>query len=145
MFVRCVLRALAALYLLLGSVATATTNITFTRDEVAQMAALWETDCITISPLANTQYPTYTSNWQYIFPHTSISADGDIHTDMAVDNSGTGSNGNNTGESPIICEVINATTTQLSHLDSLTGAPAIFRGIFRFYTEHPGERHFELH
>lgn len=127
------------------SVATATTNITFTRDEVAQMAGLWETDCISISPLANSQYPAYSTSWQYIFPHTSISADGDIHTDMAVDNSGTGSNGNNTGESPIICEVINATNTQLSHLDSLTGAMAIFRGIFRFYTEHPGERHLELH
>src|SRR5947209_2118467 len=145
MFVRCVLRAFAALCLLAGSVATATTNITFTRDEVAQMAALWETDCITISPLANTQYPTYTSNWQYIFPHTTISADGDIHTDMAVNSSGTGSSGNNTGEAPIICEVTNATTTQLSYLDSPTGDAAIFRGIFRLYTEHLGERHFELH
>jgi len=139
-------RASAVVWLLGGlSIATATTNITFTRDEVAQMAGLWETDCISISPLANSQYPVYSTNWQYIFPHTSISADGDIHTDMAVDNSGTGSNGNNTGESPIICEVINATSAQLSHLDSLTGAAAIFHGIFRFYTEHPGERHFELH
>ncbi len=127
------------------SVATATTNITFTRDEVAQMAGLWETDCISISPLANSQYPAYSTNWQYIFPHTSISSDGDIHTDMAVDSSGTGSTGNNTGESPIICEVTNATSAQLSHLDSLTAAAAIFRGIFRFYTEHIGERHFELH
>src|SRR5256885_9694946 len=122
-----------------------TTNITFTRAEITQMAGLWETNCLSITPLADSQYPAYTTNWQYIFPHASISSDGDIHTDMAVDNSGTGSNGNNTGESPIICEVINATTTQLSHLDSLTGAAAIFRGIFRFYTEHPGERHFELH
>ncbi len=139
-------RASAVVWLLGGlSIATATTNTTFTRDEVAQMAGLWETDCISISPLADSQYPAYTTNWQYIFPHTSISSDGDIHTDMAVDNSGTGSNGNNTGASPIICEVINATNTQLSHLSSLTAAAAIFRGIFRFYTEHPGERHFELH
>ena len=127
------------------SIATATTNITFTRDEITQMAGLWETDCIAISPLTDSQYPVYSTSWQYIFPHTSISADGDIHTDMATDSSGTGSNGNNTGESPIICEVINATSTQLGHLDSLTGAAGIFRGIFRFYTEHPGERHFELH
>jgi len=63
-------------------------------------------------PLANSQYPTYTTNWQYIFPHTSISADGDIHIDMAVDSAGSGSSGNNTGESPIISEVINATSTQ---------------------------------
>src|SRR5690349_13554805 len=98
MFVRCALRAFAALCLLIGSIATATTNITFTRDEVAEMAALWETDCSTISALANSQYPTYNSNWQYIFPHSTISADGDIHTDMAVDSSGTGSAGNNTGE-----------------------------------------------
>lgn len=145
MFVRCALRAFAALCLLIGSIATATTNITFTRDEVAEMAALWETDCSTISALANSQYPTYNSNWQYIYPHSTISADGDIHIDMAVDSSGTGSAGNNTGESPMICEGTNATSNQLSYLDSLTGTEAIFRGIFRFYTEHTGERHFELH
>src|SRR6266550_5295703 len=96
-----------------------TTTITFTRAEITQMAGLWETDCISISPLTNAQYPAYTTNWQYIFPHSSISSDGDVHTDMAVDSSGTGSSGNNTGESPIICEVINATQTQLSHLNSL--------------------------
>ena len=138
-------RASAVLCFLAGSLASATTNITFTRDEVAQMAGLWETDCITVSPLANSQYPTFTTNWQYIFPHTSISADGDIHTDMAVDSLGSGSSDNNTGESPLICEVVNATNSQLSYLDSLNGTQAIFRGIFRFYTEHPGERHFELH
>lgn len=145
MFVRCALRAFAAVCLSIGAVATATTNITFTRDEVAEMAGLWETDCLAVSPLANSQYPVYNSNWQYVFPHTTVSADGDIHTDMAIDSSGTGSAGNNTGESPIICEVTNATSNQLNHLDSLTGSEAIFRGVFRFYTEHPGERHFELH
>ncbi len=122
-----------------------TTNITFTRAEVTQMAGLWETNCLSITPLANAQYPAYTANWQYIFPHASISSDGDIHTDMGIDSSGTGSSGNNTGESPIICEVINATQSQLSHLNSLSGHRAIFRGIFRFYTEHDAERHFELH
>src|SRR5436853_6589508 len=139
-------RASAVVWLVGGlSIATATTNITFTRDQITQMAGLWETDCITTSPLADSQYPVYSTSWQYIFPHTGISADGDSHPVRAGDNSGTGSNGNNTGESPIICEVINATNAQLSHLDSLTGAAGIFRGIFRFYTEHPGERHFELH
>jgi len=67
------------------------TTITFTRAEVAQMAALWETDTIAISPLANSQYPTYTTNWQYIFPHTNISTDGDVHAEMAVDSAGSGS------------------------------------------------------
>src|SRR5256885_11173384 len=122
-----------------------TTNITFTRAEITQMAGLWETNCLSITPLANAQYPAYTANWQYIFPHTSISADGDIHTDMAVDSSGTGSNGNNTGESPIICEGINAATAQLGHLNSLTAAAANFYRIFRLYTEQPGETQFELH
>ena len=138
-------RASVVVCFLTGSLASATTNVTFTRNEVAQMAGLWETDCIAISSLANSQYPAFTTNWQFIFPHTSISSDGDIHTDMAVDSLGSGSNGNNTGESPIIGEVVNATNSQLSYLDSLTGTRAIFRGIFRFYTEHPGERHFELH
>jgi outer membrane biosynthesis protein TonB len=126
--------------------AQATTPITFTRTEVAQMALLWETDTIAVSPLADAQYPVYNNSlWQFIFPHTGISADGDVHTDMAIDSSGTGSTGNNTGASPIVCEVINATSTQLSHLNALRTAQAIFRGIFRFYTEHAGERHFELH
>jgi subtilisin-like proprotein convertase family protein len=109
------------------------------------MAGLWETDCLTISPLANAQYPTYTTNWQYIFPHNSISDDGDVHIDMAVNSSGSGSSGNNTGASPIVCEVINATPGQLNHLNSLNADRAIFRGIFRFYTEHDSKRHFELH
>src|ERR1043166_3301393 len=113
-----------------------TTSITFTRAQVTQMAGLWETDCLTISPLANAQYPTYTTNWQYIFPHNSISDDGDVHIDMAVNSSGSGSSGNNTGASPIVCEVINATPGQLNHLNSLNADRAIFRGIFRFYTEH---------
>ena len=110
------------------------------------MALLWETDTLTVSPLADAQYPAYgTSAWQYIFPHSNISADADVHTDMAVDSSGTGSSGNNTGASPIVCEVINATSTQLTHLQSLGATRATFRGIFRFYTEHGNERHFELH
>jgi hypothetical protein len=122
------------------------TSITFTRTEVAQMAQLWETETVAISPLADAQYPLYTGNsWQFIFPHTNISSDGDVHADMAVDSAGTGSTGNNTGESPIVCEVINASQNQLTHLGSLNTTKAIFRGIFRFYTEHPGERHFELH
>src|SRR4051794_15802901 len=88
--------------------AVETTSITFTRAEVAQMALLWETDTIAVSSLANGQYPIYTTNWQYIFPHTNITSDGDVHTDMAVDSSGTGSGGNNTGASPIVSEIINA-------------------------------------
>ena len=109
------------------------------------MALLWEVDTIGISPLADAQYPTYTATWRYIFPHTSISADGDVHTDMAVDSVGSGSTGNNAGASPIVTEVINATTPQLNHLRAFSAGQATFRGIFRFYTEHAGERHFELH
>src|SRR5436309_240366 len=124
----------------------ATTTITNSRAEISFMASLWEADSIQISPLADAQYPQFgTSSWQYIFPHSSISADGDVHIDMAVDASGTGSTGNNTGESPIIAEVINAVASQLTHLQSLSGHQTLTRGIFRFYTEHASERHLELH
>lgn len=133
------------LWLFLSVTAYASTSITLTRSAVDQMAGLWETDSVTISALANTQYPQFSGDWQFIFPHTNISADGDIHIDLAVDSAGTGKNGNNTGASPIIAEVTNASTTQLNHLVSLTGAQAIPHGIFRFYTEHISERHFELH
>jgi len=135
-----------ALALLLPlSAAWATTTMNLTREDVATMATLWETDCLIVSPFANEQYPTYTSDWEFIFPHTSISSDGDIHTDMAVDSSGSGSTGNNIGESPIVGEVVNGTNTELTHLEGLTRAEAIFTGIFRLYTEHPSERHFEIH
>jgi PKD repeat protein len=130
------------------TVARATTIITNARTEVAQMAGLWEADTVQISGLANAQYPNIgggTNNWQYIDPHASISSDGDIHIDMAIDASGTGSTGNNSGESPIISEIINATSPNLTHIDSLNHAHAKTRGIFRFYTEHAGERHFEIH
>jgi subtilisin-like proprotein convertase family protein len=109
------------------------------------MAGLWEVDTLAVSSLANSQYPTYSTNWQYIFPHSSVSGDGDNHSDMAVDAAGSGKTGNNTGSSPIVCEVINTNTTQVNHLLSLNGSAAVFRGIFRFYTEHSSERHFELH
>ncbi len=121
------------------------TTVTFTRSEISQMAALWETDCLALSPLANAQYPAFAGSWQFIFPHSSISSDGDVHSDMAVDSSGSGASGNNIGESPIVAEVINASSGQLNHLTPLARRQANFRGIFRFYTEHSGERHFEVH
>src|ERR1041385_6353097 len=123
----------------------ATTIETNSRVEISFMASLWETDSITISPLANTQYPQFSTDWQYIFPHANLAADGDIHNDMAVNAAGFGSTNNNSGESPIIVEVVNATSVQLNNLHSLNAARLRPRGIFRLYTEHTGERHFELH
>src|SRR5258708_6544907 len=66
----------------------ASTVETNSRAEVAFMASLWETDSIAISPLANAQYPQFSSDWQYIFPHANFAADGDVHNDMAVNSSG---------------------------------------------------------
>jgi hypothetical protein len=125
--------------------AHATTTITFTRAEVNTMANLWETDCVSVSPLPNAQYPSVAGTWDFIFPHSNISSDGDVHIDMAINSAGTGVNSNNTGASPLIAEVINATPAQLNHLGGLSNQQAMFRGIFRFYTEHGSERHFELH
>src|SRR4051812_36755309 len=125
MFARSFHRAISSIVLIFVATTHASTSINFTRAEVDQMAALWETDSIGVSGLANSQYPAYSTNWQFIFPHSSISADGDIHVDMAVNNAGSGSSGNNIGESPIISEVINATPAQLSHLTSLTAHQAI--------------------
>lgn len=127
------------------SSASAETAITLARSDVAVMAKLWETDTVTVSPLVNAQYPQFSGDWQFIFPHSTISDDGDIHVDMALDPGGTGANGNNIGASPLICEVTNASATQLKYLTSLTRQRANFHGIFRFYTEHTSERHFELH
>ena len=138
-------RAALLIWVAALTAADANTTITFTRGDIANMATLWETDCVSISSLANNQYPNVAGTWDYIVPHTTISADGDIHIDMAIDAAGDGAASNNVGESPLVCEVINATNTELNHLDGLTNQRATFRGIFRFYTEHAGERHFELH
>src|SRR4051812_8824492 len=99
-----------------SAVARASTTFTFTRTEVNTIANLWETDCVSVSPLPSAQYPTVSGTWDFMVPHSSISSDADIHVDMAINSSGTGSTSNNTGASPLICEVINATQTQLSHL-----------------------------
>jgi phosphatidylinositol-3-phosphatase len=126
----------------------ASTVITNTRSEVAQMAGLWEVDSVQISGLANAQYPQFGTNaWQYIDTagHTGISSDGDKHINMAIDPSGAGATGNNAGNSPIIGEVINVTSAQSSHLNALSLTRCKTRGIFRFYTEHSSERHFEIH
>jgi PKD repeat protein len=113
------------------------------------MARLWEVDTIQISPLADAQYPTYGSNtWQYIFPNSSASTDGDLHHALAIDSSGTGRTGNNIGNSPIVGEVVNATSAQISYINSLSTANnhrVVPRGIFRFYTEHASEVHYEVH
>src|ERR1051325_9355401 len=143
-----------ALYLclacaLLGPGATrldATTIISNTRAEISFMASLWESDSVEISALANAQYPQFTDDWQYIFPHKAISDDGDIHIDMAVDAAGDGRTGNNAGASPIVAEIVNATGRQLTQLTNvLAGARARPRRIFRFWSEHVSERHFVLH
>ena len=117
------------------------------------MASLWEVDPIQISALANAQYPTIgggTGTWQFIFPDSGTSADGDIHVNMAINSGGTGRTGANSGESPIVPEVINATNPQLTTIDGLNSSQTIVRGIFRYYTEHfssttKGERKFEIH
>jgi PKD repeat protein len=128
--------------------ATVWTN---TRPEVAQMAAMWEVTTIDISPLANAQYPNIgggTSLWQYAFPSSSTASDGDLHHAMAIDASGTGSTGNNIGNAPIIAEIVNCSGSQQSTVNSLVSATnhrVVPRGIFRVYTEHANEIHYEAH
>jgi PKD repeat protein len=112
------------------------------------MATLWEVDSLQISPLANGQYPAIgggTNLWQFTFPSGNINSDGDEDIEMAINSSGTGDSGGNEGYSPIHTEVINITSAQVSHLNSLNGKQARTHGIFRFYTEHLGERQFEIH
>src|SRR6266542_2336791 len=141
-FIRLALCLLSAL----SASSRASTVITNTRAEISFMAGLWEADSVQISSLANAQYPQFTTDWQYIFPHRAISDDGDIHIDMAVDSSGYGSTNNNSGPSPIVVEIVSASHGQLNQLTNLlTAGRTRPRGIFRFWTEHAGERHFELH
>jgi PKD repeat protein len=129
-----------------AGVARAQTIETNTFAEINLMATMWEGNPSQITSLVNTQYPAYNGDtWQYIFPVSSIEADGDIHIDMAVNSSGSGKSGNNDDESPIICEIVNATSAELSHVTSLSSTQALPVGIFRFWTEHQGERHFEFH
>ena len=103
----------------------AQTVITNTRAEVSFMASLWETDPIQISALANAQYPSVgggTSTWKFVFPGMSILSDGDIHINMGIAATGnTGTTSGNSGESPIVPEVINATSTNLTIIDGLSG------------------------
>src|SRR5437879_6528362 len=136
--------ALLGAGLLIGSsVAFGTTVITNTRPQIAQMAGLWEVDSVQISPLANAQYPQFTSNWEYTFPGGSRSSDGDQHINMGVAASGnTGSMSGNQGESPIVAEIINATDPPPL---SSGATHAKTRGIFRLYTEHSSERKYEIH
>src|SRR5439155_22834432 len=95
-----------------STVTLATTTVTNTRPEIAQMAGLWEADSVQISALANAQYPTYTTNWEYIVPHGSPAGDGDLHIDMAVDAAGNGANSNNNHNSPKIAEIGNVSSPQ---------------------------------
>jgi PKD repeat protein len=126
------------------------TLFTNTRPEIAQMAGLWEVTTIQISPLINAQYPNIgggTSSWEYTFANTSASSDGDLHHAMAINSSGTGQTGNNVGNSPCVSEIVNSsayisTVTAISAANNHHFVP---RGIFRVYTEHSSEIHFEVH
>jgi len=134
--------------LVLPSRVPAQTVITNTFAEVSRMASFWEVDPTQISSLANGQYSSIgggTSTWQFIFPAGSTASDGDIHVNMGIAANGTGSTSGNNGESPIVPEVINATSAQLTTIDSLNATQAIVRGIFRWYSEHTGERKYEIH
>ena len=134
----------------LSSLSAHATVWTNTRPEIAQMAGLWEVDMVQISPLINAQYPSIgggTSLWQYCFASSSASSDGDLHHAMAIDSSGTGRTGNNIGNAPGIGEIVNAgayisTVTALSAANNHRVVP---RGIFRVYTEHANEIHYEMH
>jgi hypothetical protein len=124
------------------------TIITNTRAEVAFMASLWESDTIQISPLVNAQYPSCSGTWQYTTLF-ALEPDGDAHIRTAVSSLGACITGNNINGSPIIDEVINVLTSTnpvWTHLISLgSNRQAKPVGIFRYYTEHSGERHFEIH
>lgn len=139
-------RILAGALLLIPAHIAHATVFTNTRSEIAEMAGLWEADSVQISSLVTNQYPALgTNTWEYIFPNNNIAGDGDIHVNMAIDASGTGKNGGNTGNSPIVAEVVNVTSAQLTHLKDASVVHSKTRGIFRFYTEHSNERHYELH
>ncbi|MGO9244477.1 MAG: PKD domain-containing protein [Verrucomicrobiia bacterium] len=136
-----------ALFICAG-VVRAQTIMTNTFAEVNLMASLWEVDSLQISPLANAQYPSIgggTNLWQFLFPSGSINSDGDEDIEMAINSSGTGKTGSNSGYSPIHTEVINVTSAQVSHLNTLNTDQGRTHGIFRFYTEHQGERQYEIH
>lgn len=121
------------------------TNITFTRSDLAFMSGLWQTDTASISVLANNQFPNYSGSWSYIYPRNSISQDGDVHINMGMNSTSGGVTGNNVGTSPIVAEPVNVTAQQLSQISGSGGYRASPSGIFRFYTEHLSEKHFEIH
>jgi PKD repeat protein len=117
------------------------TIITNTRPEIAQMAGYWEVDSVQITPLANSLYPQFTNSWEFIQPSGSTASDGDEHFNMALDASGTGATGGNSGESPIVAEIINAASSLVP--SGIQHAKT--RGIFRYYHEHAGELKYEIH
>src|SRR5580658_7222067 len=133
---------------LCSGVVSAQTVITNTRVQVAQMAGLWEVDSLQVSPFANQQYPSVgsgTNLYQFLFPSGNINSDGDEDIETGINSGGTGKNAGNQGYSPIHTEIINITSAQVSHLNGLNTEQGRPHGIFRFYTEHLGERQFEIH
>ena len=134
-------RIFIAVILLTSPQIVRATVMTNTRPEIAQMAGLWEVDSDQISALANGQYPTFTTNWEFMQPSGSTASDGDEHINMAVSSSGTGATGGNSGESPIVAEIVNASGSLLASPNT----HAISRGVFRYYHEHAGEVKFEIH
>src|SRR6266481_4076820 len=108
-------RVFAVVILLICPQVARATILTNSRPGIAQMAGYWEVDSVQISSLVNSNYPTFTTNWEYMQPSGSTASDGDEHINMCVDALGTGSTGNNLGtESPLVAEIINASGSLLS-------------------------------
>src|SRR5437016_4285094 len=126
-------RIYVVIVLLCCSQVARATIITNTRPEIAQMAGYWEVDSVQISPLANSLYPTLSNSWEFIQPSGSTASDADEHFNMATSSTGTGATGGNAGESPIVAEIINASSTV--GLVSSGNQHAKTRGIFRYYQD----------
>jgi len=106
------------------------------------MAGYWEVDSVQISSLVNSNYPLFATNWEFMQPSGSTASDGDEHINMCVSSNGTGATGNNLGtESPLVAEIINASGSLLSSVNT----HAKSRGIFRYYHEHANEVKYEIH
>ena len=136
-------RIFAAIVLLVFPQVARATILTNSRPGIAQMAGYWEVDSVQVSSLVDSNYPTFTTTWEYMQPSTgNTSTDGDEHLNMCVSSTGTGATGNNAGtESPLVAEIINAAGSLLPSGNT----HAKSRGIFRYYHEHANEVKYEIH
>lgn len=130
------------------------TVVTFSTTQLnfLQSSFLVNTQDSAVQSIVTYFYPqTQVGTWNYTSTDGSINTDGDMHLEICTASNGAEGDITCYGDSPFLPELMNATSGDVSHINSLAIHTSMtsWDGIIRFRSEHDcsgtGELHLEIH